>query len=643
MRGFTYERVALLAAILLAFALRVYALDGPALRGDEAFSVLFARHAPGEMFRLFTASTEPHPPLSFLVLHYWGRWAGESEYALRFTSVCAGVLVVPLMYVLGRTLWGGQVGLVAAALLAFNPFYIWHAQEARMYAMSAAFCMASSVLFLAVLGRARGALGRRPAWVGWVAYGLVTALAIYTHYYAFLVVAFHGVYAILDFVSARGDLKARARPLGRWGAGLALAAMLYLPWFLSSWEVLTAYHGSARLNIPLFEPLYRCLLVFGQGQTLPREGALWFLPLWGGLFVGGAVVAWRRDRRSAAFLALYLSLPWVAIFVDSLQRPAFDERYFMVSTPPYYVLIALAWGALYRWRRALGIAVAVAIVAVCGVSLHNHYHNPAFARAPDWRALNAFFARHTRAGDVVIANYPDPATRYYYDFDVPWTILPESYPVDREATVAALDGLVQAHDRVWLTPQRWASWDAEGLVEHRLDAQAERVMECQVDAFRVLLYHTPRQVRSEMRPLDARLEGGIRLLGYALRDDDGRAVDRLDVRSGEEVQLTLYWQAESRLEQDYIVFAHLLDPTGWLRGQQDNQPRQGTLPTRAWTAGDWVIDAYRIPLATDAPPGAYALEVGMYRPGDGTRLQVSGRDADPEHGRILLQDLVRVP
>jgi len=54
------------------------------------------------------------------------------------------------------------------------------------------------------------------------------------------------------------------------------------------------------------------------------------------------------------------------------------------------------------------------------------------------------------------------------------------------------------------------------------------------------------------------------------------------------------------------------------------------------------VDAYHIPMAANAPPGVYTIEVGMYRPGDTTRLEVSGVDADPENQRVLLRERVRV-
>jgi hypothetical protein len=242
----------------------------------------------------------------------------------------------------------------------------------------------------------------------------------------------------------------------------------------------------------------------------------------------------------------------------------------------------------------------------------------------------------------VIQNYPDPAASYYYGFDAPWMVLPESFPVDREATDHKLDELVGGYSRIWLTPQVWTFWDDQGLVEHWLNEHTERVFETQVDRFTVLLYHTPRQYMQELVPLDAWLGEDIRLVGYVVRDEMGQAVDKVEIRPEEQVRLTLYWQASASVYENYVVFVHLLDGTGWLRGQQDNQPRRGTFPTKAWVPGEWVVDTYHVPVAADAPPGDYAVEVGMYRPVDGTRLAVSGADGEPEQRRVLLQNRIRV-
>jgi len=57
---------------------------------------------------------------------------GESEFALRFLSLVFAVLTVPLLYATpGGSFPGDAAGLIAAALGALSPMYLWYGQEAR--------------------------------------------------------------------------------------------------------------------------------------------------------------------------------------------------------------------------------------------------------------------------------------------------------------------------------------------------------------------------------------------------------------------------------------------------------------------------------------------------------------------------------
>jgi hypothetical protein len=121
-------------------------------------------------------------------------------------------------------------------------------------------------------------------------------------------------------------------------------------------------------------------------------------------------------------------------------------------------------------------------------------------------------------------------------------------------------------------------------------------------------------------PLDLLLGEQIRLLGYDLRETIVRAEDT--------IELTLYWQAIEPIQTRYKVFTHLVGETynastdNFLWGQQDNEPVNGQAPTTAWAPEDIIVDSYTIPVAADAPPGRYQIEVGMYGLVDGVRLPV---------------------
>ena len=60
------ELIVSLAWIALALALRLYRVDVPSLRGDEAFGFFCVQQPPTDMLRAMI-TTEPHPPLFYLL------------------------------------------------------------------------------------------------------------------------------------------------------------------------------------------------------------------------------------------------------------------------------------------------------------------------------------------------------------------------------------------------------------------------------------------------------------------------------------------------------------------------------------------------------------------------------------------------
>lgn len=618
--------LALLALVMLAFALRLYRLDYQEMRGDEAFSVMFAQKELGSILTKTVSTTEPHPPLSFFLLHFWMVLAGRSEFALRFSSLFFGVAAVPLMYRLGRQLWSEEAGLWAAGLLTLNPFQIWHAQEARMYAISTALGLASAVCLLLALEK-----GRFRHWAGYV---LATTASIYTHYYALFLAVAEVIFVLFLWPRYRNRLWS-------WLIAQASIFLLYLPWLLFAWRILFVYHGNAD-SPTLLDMLRRCWQAFSLGLSLAPREALIFAPLWMAALAVGMWKSWRRDGRALFFALLYLGLPVLSVYLSSLRRPVFNERYLIAATPPYYALLGTGLVELWRWARGKwswvfynGLLLALLLT---GHSLYNHYFVPAYSKTAGWRELSHYLDAEERAGDIVIQNYPDPTLDYYYRAEAPLIVLPEAFPVDKMSTAETLKKLSNAHWRIWFLPYRAPTWDATGFVGRWLDRHCDKVKTQQIVSFHLDLYLTPPAFLPRMRPLNVVLGDDIHLLGYRLEGDDGDLV----FAPGETVHLTLYWQTPAPIHQDYTVFTHLLDATGWLRGQQDNPPVYGTYPTGQWVAGEVVVDKYDITLEAGASPGKYALELGMYDPATVERLPVRSADGASLGDRVLLSGAIEV-
>ena len=132
-------------------------------------------------------------------------------------------------------------------------------------------------------------------------------------------------------------------------------------------------------------------------------------------------------------------------------------------------------------------------------------------------------------------------------------------------------------------------------------------------------------------PLTATLGDQVQLLGYDLSTPipgpspyEGEG----SIEPGDTLTLTLYWRALTEMDQDYVVFTHLLASDGSMTGQRDNQPVGGAYPTSLWLTGEVITDVYEIPIRADATPGEHCLEVGMYVAETGTRLPVGGATDD---------------
>ena len=78
---------------------------------------------------------EPHPPLFFILQHFWLRLFGSSEIAMRSLPCLVSIGAIGCAYGLGRKLLGHQGGLLFAALLGLNPYFLFHSLNVRMYCL----------------------------------------------------------------------------------------------------------------------------------------------------------------------------------------------------------------------------------------------------------------------------------------------------------------------------------------------------------------------------------------------------------------------------------------------------------------------------------------------------------------------------
>jgi len=128
--------------------------------------------------------------------------------------------------------------------------------------------------------------------------------------------------------------------------------------------------------------------------------------------------------------------------------------------------------------------------------------------------------------------------------------------------------------------------------------------------------------------IEANLDDKVTLLGYDI-------ISR-KIGPGDTIDLTLYWQAQRKMEKDYTVFVHLIDEEGQIWGQKDNQPEGGFYPTSFWDVEEVIKDEYRFQVRPETPAGEYQIEVGMYLLDTNERLPLKDRSGEMIDDAILL-------
>jgi hypothetical protein len=122
----------------------------------------------------------------------------------------------------------------------------------------------------------------------------------------------------------------------------------------------------------------------------------------------------------------------------------------------------------------------------------------------------------------------------------------------------------------------------------------------------------------------------VLFLGYDLSSES--------VTAGQGLRVTLYWEAQQRLQEDYSVFLHLDDlRSNYISWSLSEELSPADIPTSSWTPGFYVSDPHVLSVSSETPPGVYVLRAGLYRSDTGERLPVLDEDGDPVSESIDLR------
>ncbi len=215
------------------------------LNPDEALHYLLSAQ-PSLRLAYEASLATAHPPLLILMLYYW-RALGHSEFVLRLPSVIAGIGFCWMTFLWLKRVVPRDTALVALILLLFSPSLILLSAEIRQYPLLLFF--AATCLYF--LERAFEKDSPAMLLLSFVA----LLLALLTHYSSLILALCAGIYAGLRFLRKPFHL----RLLGTWITGQLIASGLVAFLFKSHISVLRASGmpeviGDTYLRTSLFQP-----------------------------------------------------------------------------------------------------------------------------------------------------------------------------------------------------------------------------------------------------------------------------------------------------------------------------------------------------------------------------------------------------
>ncbi|MFH2085367.1 MAG: glycosyltransferase family 39 protein [bacterium] len=377
--------------------------------GDEAWTIGISRLPIKEIISI--TSQDFHPPFYYFLVHYLGLATGYTEIPIRLLSTFFAILISFIVYQLCKLFWTSKSKktniyyLASSVLVLFSPILFTYAFEARSYGLLAF----ESILSAYIFWRAQSEIKGRYLWR--TLYFVVGGIMVYTHYYAWFILAGHAFYLLLF---ARKHIL----PMLTSALGILLVQLPWLPTLLGQTSSVKSSYWIAPINSTTHIEFF--LRVTGGDVVTSMQKPLAYV-IGGILFLDFLRRLRRRDFPAHyCFLMTWLLIPTLIPTLLSLAlAPIFFYRYLIFSAIPILILTVQA---LKDLPRTLFLTL---LVLIAGSELYVDYY--IFSQCPLSMREEVTNLQHINPSlssvYTVLPSFAEVA--YYLNSSKPIQVLPE--------------------------------------------------------------------------------------------------------------------------------------------------------------------------------------------------------------------------
>lgn len=402
----------LLSILFVALLLRTQHLTEVTYVFDESFSLKMAEFSFVELWQ--HVSQDTHPPLSFILLKFWGMLFGTSMFATRMFGVSFGVFTILGVYLFVIEAYSANdesnienantitiAALLAATFVTLSPIHISWSLIARMYSLGTALTAFSSWFLMRALHQKSA--GKKD----WVLFTICAVALAYTHHFCLFILAGQYCFAVgyLWFHTSTKESKSRFLKLKP-----VLISALVCFWF---WQpvLLSFLDQSQRMEtIFLTTPLqfkevgYNFHRLFVSQQGSPHAMIIGLI-IAQAVFLGLIILLLGR-RPADSFIFLSTAITFIMAIIYSLtSRNIFRARYFMFTQILLFVAAAILICRIpNKIIRSITIVVAVSGMVLC--SLWNYQLRKINSEFPGMQAALTRFDTISKASEPLIVCNP---------------------------------------------------------------------------------------------------------------------------------------------------------------------------------------------------------------------------------------------
>lgn len=289
--------------------------------GDESWTALISQLPIKEIIRV--TGEDFHPPLYYLIVNAWGNIFSFQEVTVRLISVIFWLLTSLIAFRLSKEFIKKRPHQLAfTSLVLLSPILFTYAFEARSYAI---------LYFLTSFATLAFWKARKEKGYTWrLTYLVLGGLMVYTHYYAWFILASHAFYLLLF---ERKTIKKLILP----ALGILVIQLPWLPTLLSQVGEVNRDYWIAPINSRTHLELF--MRVAGgdtaNSAQLPVAILLALLLIFG---ITRRITTNKIDKKYL-FLLTWLIIPTLLPTLISFKIPVFFYRYLIFSSIPLLLLV----------------------------------------------------------------------------------------------------------------------------------------------------------------------------------------------------------------------------------------------------------------------------------------------------------------